>query len=95
MNQTVVDITEVIAELAEIRAEKAKWAKRESEIRNLVLESTGNIATQIYSDSGVIAEVVLSERRSINDWDNFQMAFPEAYEALVKTSEVLTLTLKK
>jgi hypothetical protein len=44
----------------------------------------------------VLAEVVESERRSINNWDNFEATYPEAYEALVKFTDILSLnTVKK
>lgn len=98
MTQTVVavDVVALIADLAEVRNQKAELSKQESKIRAEVLKTTGKVATEIFDPAtGVaIAEVVMSERRSINDWDNFKLAFPEAYEALVQFTEVATLNLK-
>ena len=97
MGQTLVavEVSELIAELAVVRSQKADLSKREGQIRNEVLATTGKVATEIQNAEGVaIAEIVLSERRSITDWETFQLAFPEAYQALVKFTEVATLNLK-
>lgn len=93
----VVDVVALIDELVEVRKSKAELSARESNIRKSVLEATGNSAVEIADEAGVIiAEVVESVRRSVNDWDEFEVAYPEAYEALVKFTDVLTLnTLKK
>ena len=91
-----VSLEETIAELAEVRARKAELSERESEIRSLVLDTVAKQPTQILNGSGdLIAEVTLSERRSINCWDDFETKVPEAYEALVKFGEVLTLNLPR
>lgn len=98
MTNTVVavDLVAVIDELAEVRAKKAELTEQESKLRAEVLKTTGKVATEIFNPATglAIAEVVMSERRSISDWDTFKVAFPEAYEALVKFTEVATLTLK-
>jgi hypothetical protein len=95
MSEITTSTTALIAELATVRNAKAELTKREGAIRKIVLEAVGNIATAIADDHGVIiAEIVSSERRSITDWDNFQIAYPEAYKELVKFTDVLTLTLK-
>ena len=93
----VVDVVALIDELVEVRKSKAELSARESVIRKSVLEATGNTAVEIADEAGVIiAEVIESVRRSVNDWDEFEVAYPEAYEALVKFTDVLTLnTLKK
>lgn len=93
----VVDVVALIDELVEVRKSKAELSARESVIRKSVLDATGNSAVEIADEAGVIiAEVVESVRRSVNDWDEFEVAYPEAYEALVKFTDVLTLnTLKK
>lgn len=95
-NTTALDVVSVIAELAQIRAEKADLAKRESAIRAEVLDYVGKTASLVANPltGEVIAEVVESERRSVSDWDSFATDFPEAYEALVKFTNVLTLNLK-
>jgi hypothetical protein len=91
-----VDVVSLIEELAVVRAEKDVLAKRESAIRKAVLEETGNTATPIADNNGVIiAEIVASVRRSISDWETFEANYPEAYEALAKFTDVLTLTLSK
>lgn len=91
-----VDVVSLIEELAIVRAEKDALAKRESAIRKAVLEETGNVATPIADNSGVIvAEIVASVRRSVSDWEAFAVNYPEAYEALVKFTDVLTLNLVK
>lgn len=91
-----VNLVSLIEELAIVRAEKDALAKRESAIRKSVLEATGNTATAIADDNGVIiAEIVASVRRSVSDWDNFEIAYPEAYKALTRFTDVLTLTLPK
>jgi hypothetical protein len=92
----VVDVVALIDELAEVRKSKAELTARESVIRKSVLDATGNTAVEIADEAGVIiAEVVESVRRSVNDWDAFEVAYPEAYEALVKFTDVLTLNLPK
>lgn len=93
----VVDVVALIDELVEVRQSKAELSARESVIRKSVLDATGNTAVEIADEFGVvIAEVVESVRRSVNDWDDFEATYPEAYEALVKFTDVLTLnTLKK
>jgi hypothetical protein len=93
----VVDVVALIDELVEVRKSKAELSARESVIRKSVLDATGNSAVEIADEAGVIiAEVIESVRRSVNDWDEFEVAYPEAYEALVKFTDVLTLnTLKK
>jgi len=74
-----VSLEETIAELAEVRARKAELSERESEIRSLVLDTVAKQPTQILNGNGdLIAEVTLSERRSINSWDDFETKFPEA-----------------
>lgn len=95
-NTTTLDITTAIAELVKVRAEKAVLAKRESAIRSEVLEFTGKVAGAIANpETGeIIAELVESERRSISDWDIFAVNYPEAYEALTKFTNVLTLNTK-
>jgi hypothetical protein len=95
-NTTTLNITEAIAELTEVRSAKAELAKRESAIRAEVLEFTGKTACDIADPQTgeIIAEVVASERRSISDWDSFAINYPEAYEALTKFTNVLTLNLK-
>ncbi len=91
-----IDLVSLIEELAVVRAEKDALAKRESAIRKAVLEETGNTATTIIDDHGVIiAEIIASVRRSVSDWDTFEVAYPEAYKALAKFTDVLTLTLPK
>lgn len=91
-----VDVVSLIEELAVVRAEKDVLAKRESAIRKAVLEATGNVATPIANDNGeVIAEIIASVRRSVSDWDTFEVAYPEAYKALTRFTDVLTLTLPK
>lgn len=98
MTQTLVavEVATLITELAEVRSQKADLSKRESQIRNEVLSTTGKVDTEIFDPSTgeAIAEIVMSERRSITDWETFQLAFPEAYQALVKFTEVATLNLK-
>lgn len=98
MTQTLVavEVSTLIEELTEVRNKKAELSKQESKIRAEVLKTTGRVDTEIFHPTtGVaIAEVVMSERRSIKDWENFQLAFPEAYEALVQFTEVATLNLK-
>lgn len=97
MSKTLVavEVSTLITELAVVRSQKADLTKRESQIRSEVLATTGKVATEIHNAEGVaIAEIVLSERRSITDWETFQLAFPEAYQALVKFTEVATLNLK-
>ncbi len=90
------DVFSLIEELAVVRAEKDVLAKRESSIRKAVLEATGNVATPIANDNGeVIAEIIASVRRSVSDWDTFEVAYPEAYKALTRFTDVLTLTLPK
>lgn len=93
----VVDVVALIDELVEVRKSKAVLSARESNIRKSVLEATGNTAIEIADNSGVIiAEVIESVRRSVNDWDEFEATYPEAFEALVKFTDVLTLnTVKK
>lgn len=93
----VVDVVALIDELVSVRKSKAELSARESNIRKSVLEATGNTAVEIADEAGVIiAEVIESTRRSVNDWDEFEATYPEAYEALVKFTDVLTLnTLKK
>ena len=91
-----VDVVSLIEELAVVRAEKDVLAKREGAIRKAVLEATGNVATPIANDNGeVIAEIIASVRRSVSDWDTFEVAYPEAYKALPRFTDVLTLTLPK
>jgi hypothetical protein len=91
-----VDVVSLIEELAVVRAEKDVLAKREGAIRKAVLEATGNVATPIANDNGeVIAEIIASVRRSVSDWDTFEVAYPEAYKALTRFTDVLTLTLPK
>ena len=91
-----VSLEEIISELAEVRSAKAELSERESEIRTLVLDTVAKQPTQILNGKGdLIAEVTLSERRSINSWDDFETKFPEAYAALVKFGEVLTLNLPR
>lgn len=92
----VVDLVSLIAELVEVRKAKADLANRESAIRKVVLGETGNTATVIADPKTgeVIAEVVESVRRSVSDWEEFEIAYPEAYEALVKFTDVLTLNTK-
>ena len=91
-----VDLVSLIAELVEVKKAKAVLTTRESAIRKVVLGETGNTATVIANpETGeVIAEVVESVRRSVNDWEEFEIAYPEAYEALVKFTDVLTLNTK-
>lgn len=92
-----VNLVSLIEELATVRAEKDVLAKRESAIRATVLDATGKIATPIANpETGeIIAEIVASVRRSVSDWDTFETAYPDAYEALAKFTDVLTLTLSK
>lgn len=92
-----VDLVALVSELAQVRAEKDLLAKRENAIRATVLEATGKIATPIANpETGeILAEIVASVRRSVSDWDNFESAYPDAYKALVKFTDVLTLTLPK
>jgi hypothetical protein len=88
----VVDVISLISELVEVRKAKSALSARESVIRKSVLGATGNTAITIVDNSGVVvAEVVESVRRSVNDWDDFETTYPEAYEALVKFTDVLTL----
>jgi hypothetical protein len=88
----VVDVIALIGELVEVRKAKSVLSARESNIRKSVLDETGNTAITIVDNSGVVvAEVVESVRRSVNDWDEFEATYPEAYEALVKFTDVLTL----
>jgi flagellar hook assembly protein FlgD len=88
----VVDVISLIGELVEVRKAKSVLSARESNIRKSVLDATGNIAITIVDNSGVVvAEVVESVRRSVNDWDEFEATYPEAYEALAKFTDVLTL----
>jgi len=95
MAKTKVDVVTLISELADVRKQKDVLAKRESEIRKAVLGEVGNVATPIADNNGVIiAEIVASVRRSISDWAEFEDAYPEAYEALAKFTDVLTLTIK-
>jgi hypothetical protein len=92
-----VDLVALISELADVRAEKDLLAKRESAIRATVLEATGKVATPIANPvtGEIVAEIVASVRRSVSDWDSFAVNYPEAYEALVKFTDVLTLNLTK
>lgn len=92
---TTTNFTVLIAELAEVRAHKAELAKRESAIRAEVLEATGKVATPIADPAtgAIIAEVVASVRRSVSDWESFEVTYPEAYEALVRFTDVLTLNI--
>lgn len=98
MTQTLVavEVATLITELAEVRSQKSDLTKREGQIRAEVLKSTGKVDTEIFDPATgeAIAEIVISERRSITDWETFQLAFPEAYQALVKFTEVATLNLK-
>jgi len=95
MAKTKVDVIALISELRDVRKEKDALAKRESEIRKAVLGEVGNEATPIADNNGVIiAEIVASVRRSISDWEEFEESHPEAYEALTKFTDVLTLSLK-
>ena len=96
-NTNTATIVDLISELATVRAEKDALSKRETAIRAIVLETTGKIATVIANpETGiVIAEIVASERRSISDWDTFALNYSEAYEALTKFTNVLTLTISK
>jgi hypothetical protein len=89
-------MTTLIAEISDIRSKKAELSKQESKLRSEVLKTTGKVDTEIFDPAtGIaIAEIVMSERRSISDWDTFKIAFPEAYEALVQFTEVATLNLK-
>jgi len=91
-----LDITTAIAELVQVRAEKAELAKRESAIRAEVIKVCGKEAQAIADPTTgvVIAELVESERRSVSDWDEFAVSYPEAYEALVKFTKVTTLLTK-
>ena len=97
MTQSIaIDLAPLISELADVRAKKDVLAKRESAIRAMVLESVGKVATPITDSNGVIiAEIVESVRRSVSDWDIFEATYPDAYEALVKFTDVLTLNLAK
>jgi hypothetical protein len=91
-----LSLEEIISELAEVRSAKAELSERESEIRSLVLDAVAKRPALILNTEGdLIAEVTLSERRSINSWDDFETKFPEAYDALVKFGEVLTLNLPR
>lgn len=92
-NTATLDVTATIAELVKIRADKSVLAKREGAIRKDVLAYADNSAGFIANpDSGeLLAEIVASERRSVSDWDKFAEMYPEAYEALVKFTPVLTL----
>ena len=92
-----VDLVSLVEELTKVRAEKDALAKRESAIRATVLEATGKVATPIANPvtGEIIAEIVASVRRSVSDWDTFEVNYPEAYEALAKFTDVLTLTLPK
>lgn len=98
MTQTLVavEVATLITELVEVRSQKSDLTKREGQIRAEVLKSTGKVDTEIFDPATgeAIAEIVISERRSITDWETFQLAFPEAYQALVKFTEVATLNLK-
>lgn len=95
-NTIKTDLAPLIAELADVRSKKDALAKRESAIRAMVLESVGKVATPITDSNGVIiAEIVESVRRSVGDWDTFEATYPEAYQALVKFTDVLTLNLVK
>lgn len=95
-NTTTLNITEAIAELAEVRSAKAELAKREGAIRAEVIKAYGKEAQEIADPTTgvVIAELVASERRSVSDWEKFAVSYPEAYEALVKFTEVTTLLTK-
>jgi len=95
-NIKTLDITATINELKAIRATKAELAKRESAIRAEVLEVFGKSAQEIANpETGeVIAELVESERRSISDWEEFAVAYSEAYKALTKFTSVITLNTK-
>ena len=97
MTQSIaIDLAPLILELTEVRAKKDALAKRESAIRGMVLESVGKVATPITDTNGVIiAEIVESVRRSVGDWDTFEATYPDAYKALVKFTDVLTLNLAK
>jgi hypothetical protein len=99
MAETVVavDLVALVSELAEVRSQKDALAKRESAIRATVLEATGKVATPIANPQTgeIIAEIVASVRRSVSDWDSFAVNYPEAYEALVKFTDVLTLNISK
>lgn len=92
-----VNLVSLIEELASVRAEKDVLAKRESAIRATVLEATGKVATPITNPvtGEIVAEIVASVRRSVTDWDSFAVNYPEAYEALVKFTDVLTLNISK
>lgn len=91
-----VDLVSLIGELVEVKKAKAELTNRESAIRKVVLTETGNTATVIADPKTgeVIAEITDSVRRSVNDWEAFEITYPEAYEALVKFTDVLTLTTK-
>jgi hypothetical protein len=91
-----VDLVSLIAELVDVKKAKADLANRESAIRKVVLTETGNIATVIADPKTgeVIAEITESVRRSVNDWEAFEITYPEAYEALVKFTDILTLNTK-
>jgi hypothetical protein len=91
-----VDLVSLIGELVEVKKAKAELTNRESAIRKVVLGETGNIATVIADPKTgeVIAEITESVRRSVNDWEAFEITYPEAYEALVKFTDVLTLNTK-
>jgi|SRR6056300_700009 len=95
-NTTTLDITTAIAELVQVRAEKAELAKRETAIRAEVIKAYGKEAQDIADPTTgvVIAELVESERRSVSDWEEFAVSYPEAYEALVKFTQVTTLLTK-
>lgn len=99
MAETVVavDLVALVSELAEVRSQKDALAKRESAIRATVLEATGKVATPIANPQTgeIIAEIVASVRRSVSDWDSFAVNYPEAYEVLVKFTDVLTLNISK
>lgn len=91
-----LDLVSLIGELVEVKKAKAELANRESAIRKVVLTETGNTATVIADPKTgeVIAEITESVRRSVADWEEFETTYPEAYEALVKFTDILTLNTK-